>query len=132
MQPEILKQQIPGQPPVPADASSANPLQLPKKANQLFVWAPFFIFLFLFTMVSFMIFKKITAKPTPRIAPTPEAEAPTPTPTPYRALSSIATTSAYTALEAKLSSYAQELSTFAVVDPNVVPPVLVLPLDFKK
>ena len=120
------------QQPVVSGAQPVIPTLQPKKTNQLLTWGPLFLFLFLFSMFSFIIYKRITAKPVAQITPTPTIAPPTPTLTPHRALSTIATTSAFTSLDEQLSSYTKNLSGFSVVDPNIAPPSLVLPLDFKK
>ncbi len=113
-----------------ADTHPSVPIVRPKKSNQFLVWGPFFLFLFLFSMFSFAMYQRITAKPVSRMTPTPVLIPPTPTP--YRALSAIATTRAFTTLDADMAAFAKNLSEFSVVDPNITPPSLVLPLDFKK
>jgi len=131
IQPNMSKPEVPSESSVDVMHPNVQVIQ-PKKSNQLLIWGTFFLFLFLFSMFSFMVYKRITAKPVAQITPTPTIAPPTPTLTPHRAFSSIATTSAFTTLDDKLILYTKDLSEFSVVDPNIAPPSLVLPLDYKK
>lgn len=63
---------------------------------------------------------------------TPSEAPPTPTPTPVRALSAIASQSAFLALEAQVASLSTNIQALPAQDPSLSPPVLDLELGFEE
>ena len=59
-------------------------------------------------------------------------ETPTPSPTPVRALSAIATQSAFIALEEAYASFSSSLTATNLDDPSLSPPIFDLPLGFTR
>lgn len=81
-------------------------------------------------LIALTILNKLLSAPTPPTAQV--VEAPTPTPTPVRILSSIATQSAFMALENSQASLSANLNSANLDDPILSPPVLTLPLGFRQ
>lgn len=61
--------------------------------------------------------------------PTPISQA---TPTPIRAVSAIATQSAFLSLESSIASLSSSIQAFTVLDPSLTPPILDLTLKFNR
>ena len=70
-----------------------------------------------------------TPSPTPIVV---KEETPTPSPTPVRALSAIATQSAFLALIEAYSSFSSSLAATNLDDPSLSPPIFDLPLGFTR
>ena len=70
-----------------------------------------------------------TPSPTPIVV---KEETPTPSPTPVRALSAIATQSAFLALVEAYASFSSSLAATNLDDPSLSPPIFDLPLGFTR
>ena len=76
-----------------------------------------------------LTWRSLASTSLPPIAPTPIPTQIT-TPTPLRALSKLASESAFLALETSIASLSSDLASFVTEDPSLTPPVLELPLGF--